>query len=77
MRPTSIICKQDVIQWAQGAVKPKGHMDQVLNLVQTMTSQKQAAWPLHETKMSTGPQRQHPHTCHPSNGTSSRYSAVN
>lgn len=43
LRSTFIIDKQGIIQWAQYDAKPKGHAEQVLNLVQTLADPTQAA----------------------------------
>lgn len=43
MRSTFIIDKQGIIQWAQYDVKPKGHAEQVLDLVRTITDPMRAA----------------------------------
>lgn len=43
LRSTFFIDTQGVIQWAQYDVKPKGHAEQVLNLVRTMADPIQAA----------------------------------
>ena len=43
LRSTFIIDKQGAIQWALYDVKPKGHAEQVLNLVRTMADPSQAA----------------------------------
>lgn len=43
LRSTFFIDKKGLIQWAQYDVKPKGHAEQVLNLVRTMADPIQAA----------------------------------